>query len=207
MPCAWKAVEGIGLGTALSLAMLTPLSTYLDSSLTLHMIVEHFIFVVAGFSFGFGLSSLALVGSLLSVSIQSARDLVIKLNSALNKRGLATFVLAGVLVAYWQIPKNFDATTLSEGTHLVMHLTFLMVGALVYFGSKALTRTTRQVAPVVVGKIMGGFGVVLLITQAHMYLAYPFSEQSEAGLVMVTIMLVIDFMVAPYWLYNYFRAK
>lgn len=56
-------------------------------------------------------------------------------------------------------------------------------------------------------KVMGLFGVFLLITQSYVYSIYPFSEQSEAGVVMVVLMLVVDFTVVPYWLYNYFGVS
>ncbi len=60
---------------------------------------------------------------------------------------------------------------------------------------------------VIAGKVMGLAGVFLLITQSYLYSIYPFGEQSETGLVLVVAMLVIDFTIAPYWLYNYFRRR
>ena len=61
---------------------------------------------------------------------------------------MATFLIAGLIIVYWQVPSNFDAATLSEGTHLVMHFTFLIVSGLIYLGSRSLTRRIRQIAPV-----------------------------------------------------------
>jgi hypothetical protein len=52
--------------------------------------------------------------------------------------------------------------------------------------------------------VLGAFGVFLLITQSYLYSVYPFSEQSEAGLVFVVMMLLMDSTIVPLWLYNYF---
>jgi len=207
VPWAGKAIGGVVVGLALTLPTLTPLSSYLESTLAFHMIAEHFLFIAAGFSFAYGLGCLMLVGSILSVSIQNTRGLLLKLNSAFNKQGLVALLAAVFLIAYWQIPTIFDAATLSESTHLGMHFTFLIAGGLIYLGFRSLTRTIRQVAPVITGKALGLFGVLLLITQSCLYSIYPFSDQSEAGLAMVALMLVIDFAIVPYSLYNYFRRS
>ena len=85
-----------------------------------------------------------------------------------------------------------------------MHFTFLFVGGLVYAGSKLLTRSMKQIAPVVVSRAMGRYGTFLLLTQMYLYSAYPAWEQAEAGVVMLVMMLLMDLTILPAWLYNYF---
>ncbi len=207
MPWTGKGLGAIAISLLLILPMLTSLSSELDSTLTLHMIAEHFLLIAAGFSFGYGLGFLFLAGSLLSPLIQTARAFLLRLNSAFNKQGVVAFVAAAILIGYWQIPRNFDAATLNESTHLGMHFTLVIAGALIYVGSISLARTIRQIVPVIAGKVMGLAGVFLLITQSHLYSIYPLSEQSETGLALVVAMLIIDFTIAPYWLYNYFHGN
>lgn len=84
-------------------------------------------------------------------------------------------------------------TMSSESAHLGMHFTFLIVGGLIYLGSRSLIRTARQIAPVVAGKMMGLFGVFMFFTQGYLCSSYPFDLQSETGLVMVAMMLIINF--------------
>ncbi len=85
-----------------------------------------------------------------------------------------------------------------------MHFTFLVVGGLVYAGSKLLTKSMKQIAPIIVSKAMGLYGTFMLLTPEYLYSVYPASEQSEAGIVMLVIMLLMDLTILPVWLYNYF---
>jgi cytochrome c oxidase assembly factor CtaG len=129
---------------------------------------------------------------------------LLKANSVFNKWGIVTFVVAALLTAYWYLPANFDAAVLGGMVHLEMHITLLVAGGLVYGGSRGLTKRARQIAPIIVGKAMGLFGAILLLTPTYIYSVYPASEQAEAGVVMEVLMLVLDLTVLPIWLYNYF---
>lgn len=204
LPRIGRALLATGFGTVLVFSMLTPLDVRLDSTLTLHMVAEHLLIIVAGFLLAYGTACLVFVGSRFSRLILRTRAALLNANSALNKRGILTFAMAATIIVYWQIPQNFDTAVLNEGTHLAMHFTFLMVGGLIFTGSSVLARRTRQIAPIIAGKVLGAFGVFLLVTQSYLYPVYPFSEQSDAGLVLVVMMLLMDFTIVPYWLYNYF---
>ena len=204
LPSVGKGLVAIGFGLPFLFSLLTPLGVRLDSTLTLHMIAEHLLLIVSGFLIAFGTSCLIFAGSRISRPILRARTALIKANSALNKRGLATFAMAAIMIVYWHIPQNFDAAVVNESTHLAMHFTFLVVGGLIFVGASMLPRRTQRIAPIIAGKVLGAFGVFLLITQSHLYSVYPFSEQAEAGLVFVVMMLVMDSTIVPLWLYNYF---
>jgi putative membrane protein len=199
-----KGPLAIGLGMVFVFSMLTPLEVRLDSTLTLHMVAEHLLIIVAGFLLAYGTVCLVFVGSRVSRLMLRTRAALLKANSALNTRGIPAFAMAAIMIVYWQIPQNFDSAVLNEGTHLAMHFTFVIVGVLIFTGSSLLARRTRQIAPIIAGKLLGAFGVFLLITQSNLYSVYPFSEQSETGLVLVVMMLLMDFTIVPYWLYNYF---
>jgi cytochrome c oxidase assembly factor CtaG len=186
------------------LSMLTPLSVSLESTLTLHMLVEHFVIIAAGFLLGYGLHSFLFVASRFKKSIAETYRELLKANDVFNRWGVATFIIASALTAYWYLPINFDVAVLNTATHYEMHVTLLVAGLLVYMGSRGLTKGARRIAPIIVGKALGLYGVVLLLTPAYVYAAYPASEQSEAGVVMVVLMLIVDLTVLPLWLYNYF---
>jgi len=85
-----------------------------------------------------------------------------------------------------------------------MHFTFTVVGSLMFIGASLLTVRMRHVLLLVPGKAMGIFGAFLLFTTMYVYPVYPSPEQTEAGLVMVVMMLVMDLTIVPYWLYKYF---
>jgi cytochrome c oxidase assembly factor CtaG len=120
---------------------------------------------------------------------------------------MTTFVLAAVLTAYWHIPANFDAAVLNENIHIMMHFTFTIVGGLLFIGSGLLTGRMRHVLLLAPGKAMGIFGAFLLFTSLYVYPVYPSPEQTEAGLVMVVMMLMMDLTIVPYWLYRYFGGR
>lgn len=204
MPWLFKGIIAIGLGSVAVFSMLTPLIEYLESTLALHMVAQHVLFMVAGFLIAYGLDSLVLVASRLSRKVSGAYSFLLKANSILNKWGLMTFIVAALLIAYWYLPANFNAAVLSESVHIEMHFTIFAAGGLVFVGSKLLTKRAQRIAPIIAGKAVGLYGAIMLLTPAYLYPAYPVSEQVETGVVMVVLMVVLDMTLMPIWLYNYF---
>jgi cytochrome c oxidase assembly factor CtaG len=205
MPWLYRGLLAVVVASALIVSTLTPLDEYLESSLSFHMVVQHFLFIAAGFLFAYGMDSLILAASPLSRMLSQTYTLLLRASLLVNRRGIVGFVTAAMLTAYWHLPASFSTAVLSESVHVEMHATFLIVGSLVFVGSKLLTKKVRHIAPIIVGKAMGLFGAFLLFTPSYVYPVYPVREQSEAGLVMVVMMLVMDLTIAPYWLYNYFE--
>jgi len=204
MPWLVRGVIAISIASAIILSMLTPLGDYLMSNLTLHMVVQHFLYMAAGFLITYGLDSMLFVASRFHDKVAEVYRLLLKANSVFNKWGIVTFVAGAFLTAYWYLPANFDAAVLDGMAHFEMYITLLLAGSLVYGGSRALTKKARQIAPIIVGKAMGLFGAILLLTPAYIYSVYPAYEQAEAGVAMEVLMLALDLTVLPIWLYNYF---
>lgn len=195
------------LGVFLILSMLTPFGESLDSSLTLYMVVQHAFYPAGGFLIASGADLRVLGGSKFSKLLASAYTRLMRVNVKLNPRGMTTFVVAALLTAYWHLPANFDAAVLNESVHIVMHFTFTVVGSLLLIGAGLLTGRMRHVLLLIPGKAMGLFGAFLLFTSVYVYPVYPSPEQSEAGLVMVVMMLAMDLTIVPYWLYKYFGSQ
>jgi cytochrome c oxidase assembly factor CtaG len=199
-----RGIITASLGALCILSMLTPWGESLDSTLTLHMMVQHFFYLAGGFLLASGVDLMVLGGSKYSRAISLSYARLMRVNASLNRRGLLTFVIAGILTAYWHIPANFDAAVLNENIHVLMHFTFTIVGGLLFIGSSLLTGRMRHALLLVPGKAMGIFGAFLLVTTLYVYPVYPAPEQTETGLLMVLMMLVMDLTVIPYWLYKYF---
>ncbi len=185
-------------------SMLSPLGEVLGGTLVTHMVVQHLFFLAAGVLLAYGLSSLILVASRLSAKVSRVHALMVKVNLGVNKFGLLTFLAAAVLIAYWYVPAQFDAATVAANSHLEMHVTLFLAGGLIFVGSTFLSKRMKLIAPVVVGKVMGLYGAFLVLTPITIYAAYPVYEQTEAGIVMLFIMLGLDFTIVPLWLYAYF---
>lgn len=195
------------LGALCILSMLTPFGELLDSTLTLHMMVQHFFYLAGGFLLASSADLLILGASKFSRSLTSVYSNLMKANASINKRGLVTFITAAMLKVYWHIPTNFDAAVLNDNIHIMMHFTFTIVGGLVFIGATLLTARMRHVLLLVPGKAMGIFGAFLMFTTLHVYPVYPAPEQAETGLIMVVMMLVMDLIIVPYWLYKYFGKQ
>ncbi len=194
------------LGVFLVLAMLTPFGDYLDTTLTFHMVVQHAFYLAAGFLLTSGADMLVLAGTAISRTVSRTYAGLLRINATYNMRGLLTFFVAGFLVAYWHLPANFDAAVLNESVHVMMHTTFLLVGSLIFVGSKLFTWRVRTFLLLVPSKGMGIFGAYLMFTTSYVYSVYPTSQQTECGLAMVAMMLGMDLTLVPYWLYKYFHG-
>lgn len=194
------------LALFLILAMLTSFGDYLDTTLTLHMIVQHAFYLVGGFLLASGTDMVVIAGSAISNKVSRAYSFLLRVNTTYNRRALVTFLASGLLVAYWHVPANFDAAVLNEGVHIQMHMTFLVVGGLIFVGSKLFTWRVRTFLLLIPSKAMGLFGAFLMFTSGWVYPVYPQWQQTECGLTMVIMMLGMDLTLVPYWLYKYFQS-
>lgn len=204
MPWLLRGTLAIAIGAAAILSMLTPLSAYLETTLTLHMIAQHFVYLASGFLLAYGSDSMIWVASRLSRKASTVYVSMSKANSRLNKRGVVTFLVAGIVLSYWYYPTNFDWAAMSDAVNLEMHLSLLVAGGLAFIGSKMLTKRVQRFSPIIVGKAMGLFGTFMLLTTTKLYSAYPAAEQAQAGVAFIIIMLMLDFTLMPIWLYDYF---
>jgi len=207
MPAFRRDLTAVVIASIMVLAMCTPLGEFLEANLAAHMVAQHFVFILAGFVYAYGIALMLLVGSRLSRKVLHMRDALESANSIFNNGGIPTFTISALLIAYWYIPTNFDAAVLVESVHVEMHLTLLVVGVLIFIGSTQVARRVRRIVPVIAGKAMGLYGMFLLLTPVNVYSIYSVSQQANAGVVLLIIMLVMDFTLVPAWLYEYFGTN
>lgn len=203
MPRLRWASFAIVAGLIILLSMLSQLGELLDETLTTHMIV-HFLFIAVGFFFAYSAYSLIEVAPQFSYKASRARDLVNRANLSANIVTILMFAAAASLIAFWYLPAQFDAAALNVNVHVEMHMTLLSAGGLIFVGSHFLSKRLKLIAPLIVGKAMGLYGMFLLLTPFDVYAVYPVYEQAYTGVVLLILMLVLDFTVMPIWLYNYF---
>jgi cytochrome c oxidase assembly factor CtaG len=122
-----------------------------NQSLPAHMLVEHMLLIVAGVLGGRGMARLA----------------------GIRPPGRATAAAAVeiclVTVGAWHVPAAFDATWNHAPLHAVMDLSYLAVGALLWWSVPSLAGIDRLVAFVVAEGVM----TVLALAMATGALAYP----------------------------------
>jgi cytochrome c oxidase assembly factor CtaG len=202
-PWLLRSVFAISTASVIIFSVITPLGAYLETTLTLN-IAHSYLYAAAGFLVSYGLESLAFVASVFQKRVAEVYRHLLTMNSVLNKWGIAAFVTASLLTAYWYLPANLGAAVRSMTVHFEMHVTLFIVGGLVFVGSRGLTKRARQLAPIILGKAMGLYGGILLLTPSVIYSVYPAPQQSETGVIMEVLMLVLDLTVLPIWLYKYF---
>jgi hypothetical protein len=204
MPRLRWASLAIVAGLIILLSMLSQLGELLDETLTTHMIVQHFLFITVGFLFAYAGYSLIEVAPQFSYRASQARDLVKRANLNANVVSILMFAAAASLIAFSYFPAQLDAAALNVNVHVEMRITLLSAGGLIFVGSHFLSKRLRLIAPLIVGKAMGLYGMFLLLTPFDVYAVYPVYEQAYTGVVLLILMLVLDFTVMPLWLYNYF---
>jgi len=196
-----NSVLSLLLGLTLVLVSLVA-GDFLQSSFTMDMILQRLLFIMVGVLFAYAAHCIASSGSSVSVSI--AYESMLRKLSVMNRRGIPAFFAAALLTCYWGLPSSFDAASLSNVVHLLMCLTFICVGVLIFTGSMFVSRRVLTIVPIIVGKMLGLFGSFLILSPKYLYDVYPAVQQAETGVVMIAIMVVIDMTVLPCWLYRYF---
>jgi hypothetical protein len=195
MKSAISIVLGVGLVLFVWVA-----GGFLQSSLTVHML-QYSVFVAVGVLFAYAAHSIAISG--LSVRVSMIYDSMLSKLSIVNRYGIVSFISAALLTCYWGLPSRLDAS-LNDVNALAMHLCFILVGILVLAGSLFVPRCVLTILPIIVGKMLGLYGAFLILSPKNLYDIYPAIQQTETGVVMVTLMVLIDMTILPYWLYRYF---
>jgi len=132
------------------------------------------------------------------------------LNSRLNKGGVPSLTVATLIIIYWHVPTVLDSALLNFRLHVIMHMSLLAAGILIFIGAAFLGGRTRKMAAILGCKAMGIFGVFLLVTSGsgynRFYSIYPITQQAQFGLAMMIMMFVFEGLLVPYWLFKYFTS-
>jgi hypothetical protein len=204
MPRLRRASLVAVVGSIILLSMFSRLGEFLDQTLPAHMIVRHPIFISVGFLFAYAAYPLIEVAPKFSMKASRVRALVTKAKLGVKTVSVSVLAAAASLIAFWYLPAQFDAAALSAKVNIEMQVTFLFAGGLIFVGVHFLSKRLRLIAPLIVGKAMGLYGMFLLVTPFDVYAGYPGSEQAYTGVVLLVLMLVLDLTILPLWLYRYF---
>jgi len=135
---------------------------------------------------------------------------IVSLNNRLNRGGVPSLTAASLIIVYWHVPQVLDPALLNFGLHVIMHLSLLVAGILIFVGTGLLNGRTRKMASVLGCKAMGIFGVFLLVTSSvgykRFYSVYPINQQAQLGLAMMIMMFIFEGLLIPYWLYRHFTS-
>jgi len=205
-----RALIFLTTGAASTLLVMSPWSVSLQAeNLAYHMMGEHIGYALGALLLSFGVESVVLrmlagsKGSDASRSFARFYARLIAVAHALNRHGALSTPIITILLVYWHAPINFNAAVLNEGTHILMHLSFVAVGLLIYLNMKTLPRGESLGNFLMAMQVMMVGGILLMITPSHYYFTYPFAQQLDAGLLMAVPHPFITALIAAYYFSRY----
>jgi len=197
------AVAALAGGLIILTLVLGGFGYLLEKSLAARMFHDA-LFLAAGFLLAYAAFSTVEVSSRLSDRLWSTSKSMAGSWFDAKLLRIASFGAAALIVAYWYIPAKLATTATSVGADTRMGTAFLFAGSLIFVGSSFLTRRVKLIGLVVLGKVLGLYGMFLILTPWAVYPTYSLYDQIYAGSALLFLMLILDFTVMPLWLYNYF---
>jgi hypothetical protein len=205
------------LSSALIISMLTPLepidylfvtlSTSLNVAPLGLIMISDILLLIAGYWLASSLNAFLSVGGLLSDFLARVYSGLARVNRSLNRKGLVSLSIALLIIALWYVPTILIAVLLQFSLHLLMHVSLLFAGGLVFVGFRRLSSTWRLLSYLLGCKGMAIFGAYLLVSPAVLYSYFPYYEQAQAGAAMVAMCVASDATIIPLWLRRYFSGQ
>ncbi|HXX72375.1 MAG TPA: cytochrome c oxidase assembly protein [Candidatus Acidoferrales bacterium] len=205
------------VSSVLILAMLTPLEPidllYFELSSALNvapevlLMVSDILLLLAGFLIAASLRTFLYAGRRLSDKLENASSFLGRVNRVVNRKGLPSLIIAGVVIVFWHVPSVLDAALLQYELHWVMHVSVFFAGVLIYVGFTRLTLGMKLLTYLLGCKAMLILGAYMLVSPIAIYGTYPYPEQLEAGAAMVVMCLASDVTIIPLWVRRYFSKN
>jgi len=204
------------LSSTLIISMLTPLepidylfaalSTSLDVAPFALIMVSDILLLIAGYWLAGSLNAFLSAGSLLSHFLARSYSRLSRVNRSLNRKGLISLSVAMLIIAVWYVPAVLNAVLLQFGLHVLMHVSLLFAGSLIFVGFRRLSSNMRLLSYLLGCKGMAIFGAYLLVSPVALYSYFPYPEQAEAGAAMVAMCIASDATIIPLWLKRFFSG-
>jgi len=204
------------LSSTLIISMLTPLEPidYLFAALSTNLNVSPFglimvsdiLLLIAGYWLASSLNAFLSVGGSLSDFLAHAYSRLSRVNRSLNRKGLVSLSVALLIIALSYVPAILNAVLLQFELHVLMHVSLLFAGSLIYVGFRRLSSNMRLLSYLLGCKAMAVFGAYLLVSPVVLYSYFPYYEQAQAGVAMVAMCAASDATIIPLWLKRYFSG-
>jgi cytochrome c oxidase assembly factor CtaG len=171
------------------------------------VMVSDILLLIAGYWLASSFSTFLSVGSSMSHFLGRALFRLSSLNRSVNKKGLVSLIAAISIISLWYVPTILEAALLQFELHLLMHMSLLFAGGLIFVGFQRLSPNMRLLSYLLGCKGMAVFGAYLLVSGSVLYGSFPYPEQAEAGAAMVAMCMASDATIIPLWLRRYFSRQ
>ena len=187
----------------------------LESDLGNHMILEHTLFFLMGY-LGIRTSEIILKiffakiknnnvdydakGSTWQQSLMKCWTGIIRYLFAINRSPFLPLVSAIILLIFWHVPTVFDYAVFDGKVHILQHLSFILVGMLLFLCTRQLGESLTLYLLVSSVGMMILSGLVLALANGRIYVPYTISSHNVAGEYMLAMSIAIAVIFLPVYL-------
>ena len=118
----------------------------------------------------------------------------------LNKKSLYLSIPVFAIIMVWHVPGIFNLSLLYQDVHIFQHLSFIIVGILVYLSTRFGFESYSIFYMLSSMGVMILSGIVLSITDSNIYEFYSLESHHRAGEYMFYFTLILGLVVFPYYL-------
>jgi hypothetical protein len=182
------------------------ISLLVENSLGVHMIVEHSIFFLMGYSAAALLKKqnvITLYHQLrYYVFLQKKlsygeKDIQEKQDNKQSKIKYLWFLTAISLMIFWHIPLVFDIASYDDLVHLFQHISFIIVGMCIYKIIKSFDFSFLLFFFILSGGFMGIMGLILILTNYPIYSSYTIQSHIDGGNYMIISGIIMMLVILP----------
>ncbi len=175
-----------------------PLSSFIEEDLGGHMIIEHSLFFLFGYSVLFSLQkSKRYFAKSSPLFISILKNNKVKWDS-LKKNGRYGWIfIIVILLLFWHIPIIFDYASYYVIVHLLQHISFIIVGMCIYLVIKKFEFNFHFILFILMGSIMGLSGLLLILSITPVYSFYTIQSHISAGNYMIISSIMMIIFVLP----------
>ena len=142
-----------------------PLSSFIEEDLSGHMIIEHSLFFLFGYSVIFSLQKyeryFAKSSPLFTFILKNKK---VKWDSLKKNGRYGWIVIIVILLFFLHIPIIFDYASYYVIVHLLQHISFIIVGMSIYMVIKKFEFNFHFILIILTGSIMGLSGLLLILS-------------------------------------------
>ncbi len=203
------------LGSLIIISFQDSVLSVLETDLGNHMILEHTLFFLIGY---LGIKTSESILKILFAKIKnnySHHDAngiswqqtlmkhwtgIVRYLFTINRRPFISLISAIILLIFWHVPTVFDYAVFDGEVHILQHLSFILVGMLLFLCTRQLGESLTLYLLVSSVGMMILAGLVLALANGRIYLPYTMISHNVAGNYMLAMSIAIAVICLPVYL-------
>jgi cytochrome c oxidase assembly factor CtaG len=203
------------LGSLIIISFQDTVLILLESDLGNHMILEHTLFFLMGY---LGIITSETILKILSAKMKNIyghHDAngtswqqtlmkywtgIVRYLFTINRSPFILLISAITLLIFWHVPTVFDYAVFNGKVHILQHLSFILVGMLLFLCTRRLGESLTLYLLVSSVGMMILSGLVLALANGRIYVSYTISSHNVAGDYMLAMSIAIAVICLPVYL-------